>query len=64
MQTRKVVIIQKPELKKLNTHFSLFGTRTDFMRKTKIPRSSLNRILEAGMGEERIVKKIRSYAAN
>lgn len=58
---RKVVIIDKEELKELRKYFSLFGTKAEFTRETGVYTDSLTRILRAGKGEKRIVEIIRSF---
>lgn len=58
---RKVVVIDKEELKELRKYFSLFGTKAEFTRETGIYTDSLNRILKAGKGEKRIVDAIRAF---
>lgn len=58
---RKVVFIDKRELVRWTKYFSLFGSKAEFAREHGIYPATLNRILEAGKGEKRIVDAIRIY---
>lgn len=58
---RKTVIIDKEELKKLRSIFSVYGSKQEFSRSTGVDAGTLTRILERGKGNEKIVTIIKKY---
>lgn len=58
---RKTVKVEKKEISAWRSHFSLYGTKKEFVRETGIFTPTLSRILENGKGEERVVKIIRDF---
>ena len=60
-ERRIVTIVSQKEITKWSIYFSVYGRKTAFEAKTKIPRQSLNNVLASKQGLERVVNKIRKY---
>lgn len=60
-QQRIVKIVSTEEVKAWKQLFALHGTKTDFDRKTGIPRITLNKVMKTRRGPLRVIKAIRKY---
>lgn len=61
IQHRKVKIVEKAELNKWASLFSLFGYKKDCTLKTGVAPETIKRIIKTGKGIESTIDSIRAY---
>ena len=61
MPERKLIAVDKNELKAWKKLFSLSGQKAALYREKNISRETLNRILKEGKGSEQLIESIREY---
>ena len=61
MTTRKMVVVDKKEIKQWSRVFSLFGQKLNCYRETSVAPKTIKKIMETGEGFETAVNAIRNY---